>query len=472
MRRRTACCRRVTPPNAVLPAPLILPIPFRDPATAFAPLADRDMAVLLDSALPGPQGRFSYIAIDPFRVLRCSPHPWRVTVDGRPQAGNPFTVLADELKTWARPTSGPAPFTGGAVGFFAYELGGVLETTPAPKTAPWPADMVVGFYDTIAAFDLERRVAWIIAHDVIPGRAPAAQRARVLADALGTAAPETPRPIPDTWRAETSRTDYESNVTAAIDAVRRGDIYQANITQRFTAEIPRETSSFALYMRLRAASPAPFAAFLNAGEGLHILSASPERFLKLEPDGTIETRPIKGTRPRGATPAADQALADDLLNSAKDRAENLMIVDLLRNDLARVCTPGSIAVPALCALETFPTVHHLVSVVTGKIRPTAGAVDLLRAAFPGGSITGAPKIKAMEIIHDLESAARGPYCGAVAWFGFDGAMDSSIVIRTLVRQGTTLVAQAGGGIVAESDPALEYDESVTKVKPLLSVLNL
>ena len=185
----------------------------------------------------------------------------------------------------------------------------------------------------------------------------------------------------------------------------------------------------------------------------------------------IETRPIKGTRPRGASPEADRTLAQELVASAKDRAENLMIVDLLRNDLARVCIPGSVAVPVLCGLETFPTVHHLVSVVTGQLRRDATAVDLLRAAFPGGSITGAPKIKAMEVIHAHEPGARGPYCGTIAWLGFDGAMDSSIVIRTLVRQGTSLVAQAGGGIVAESDPAREYEESVLKVNPLLGVLD-
>ncbi len=459
----------MTPLNADI-HPHILPIPFRDPPTAFAPLAARDMAVLLDSALPGPQGRFSYIAVDPFHVLCCSAHPWRVTADGRLQATDAFAALADELQKWAQPSAGPAPFTGGAIGFFAYELGGVLENTPVPKTTPWPADMVVGLYDTVAAFDHERQEAWIIAHDMGPGRAPAEVRARHLAASLGTEPAAHALPIAGAWHAETARADYEASVAAAIEAIRRGDIYQANITQRFVAKIPATASSYDLYMRLRSAAPAPFAAFFNAGDGLYILSASPERFLKLA-EGHVETRPIKGTRPRGATAAADQALAAELLNSAKDRAENLMIVDLLRNDLARVCKAGSVVVPALCQLETFPAVHHLVSVVTGLLRPNSSAVDLLRAAFPGGSITGAPKIKAMEIIHDLEPAARGPYCGTIAWFGFDGAMDSSIVIRTLVRRGTDLVAQAGGGIVAESDPAQEYDESLTKVKPLLSVLD-
>lgn len=432
------------------------------------------MAVLLDSALPGAQGRYAYIAVDPFRVIRCTAQPWTVSVDGQThdsqvRNADAFTVLAQELASFQTRSPGPTPFSGGAIGFFAYELGGMLERLPVPKTKPWPWDMTVGLYDTIAAFDLERHEAWIIAHD-IPGRAPAAARVEIFAQALGAAPLATPPSVPGQWRAEMTRTAYEQTVATTIEAIRAGDIYQANITQRFLADISPEADSYDLYLRLRAATPAPFAAFINAGDGLHIMSASPERFLHADAKGHIETRPIKGTRPRGATPDEDKNLAQELLASAKDRAENLMIVDLLRNDLARVCTPGSVAVPVLCGLETFPAVHHLVSVVTGRLRADKTAVDLLRAAFPGGSITGAPKIRAMEIIHGLEPAARGPYCGTIAWMGFDGAMDSSIVIRTLVRRGTALVAQAGGGIVAESDPAREFEESVTKVTPLLSVL--
>ena len=431
------------------------------------------MAMLLDSALPGPQGRFSYIAIDPFRVIRCTAAPWTVTVDGQKRDGDPFAVVAAELAQFAVTSENvPTPFAGGAVGFFSYELGGGIETTPAPKSAPFPWEMVIGLYDTIAAFDHERREAWIIAHEFsnLVNQASAETRATQLAQALGTDPRPTPVSSAGTWRAETTPGEHQAPVATTIEAIRRGDIYQANITQRFLAEIPQSVDSYDLYLRLRAATAAPFAAFINAGEDLQILSASPERFLQVDTTGNVETRPIKGTRPRGATPGEDRALAAELLASAKDRAENLMIVDLLRNDLARVCAPGSVSVPVLCGLESFPAVHHLVSVVTGHLRPGATAMDLLRAAFPGGSVTGAPKIKAMEIIHDLEPAARGPYCGAIAWLGFDGAMDSSIVIRTLIRRETTLVAQAGGGIVAESDPAREYEESVTKVKPLLSVL--
>ncbi len=451
----------------MLPAPLITPIPFRDPAAAFAPLATEDMAMLLDSALPGAQGRFSYIVTDPIRTIRCSPYPWHVTVDDGDAGGDPFAVLRKALsENTAAP--GSFPFMGGAVGFFSYELGGLMERLPAPKSRPWPADMVVGVYDTVAVFDHQRRKAAIVAHHT-SGRTAADARAEALGAKLGGEM-SPPRIAHGTWQNQISRAGYEAAVASTIEAIKRGDIYQANITQRFTAEIPEDASSFDLYQRLRAATPAPFAAFINAG-GMQLISASPERFLRLSVAGDVETRPIKGTRPRGKTPAEDQALAAALLASAKDRAENLMIADLLRNDLARVCAPGSVDVPVLCGLESFPAVHHLVSVVTGRLAKGADAVDLLRAAFPGGSITGAPKIKAMETIHALEPTARGPYCGAIAWLGFDGAMDSSIVIRTLIRGGTTLVAQAGGGIVAESDPAREYEESLLKVRALLAVLD-
>jgi para-aminobenzoate synthetase component 1 len=235
--------------------------------------------------------------------------------------------------------------------------------------------------------------------------------------------------------------------------------------------MPRGLDPFMLYRRLRSLSPAPFAAFISASDGTTILSASPERFLSLDPEGLVVTRPIKGTRPRGRTPGEDKALANELSLSEKDQAENLMIVDLMRNDLSRVCRLGSVEVSELATLESFANVHHLVSEVRGTLFPNLGPVDLLRATFPGGSITGAPKIRAMEIINELEPARRGPYCGAIAWIGFDGAMDSSIVIRTLVIKDGQVAAQAGGGIVADSDPAAEYDESMDKVWALLQSLD-
>ena len=281
---------------------LVKPIPFRDPALAFASLAARDMAVLLDSATPGAQARFSYIAVDPFRMLRCSAYPWIVTVDGLRRDTDAFTALAQEMARFgAAGEDGPVPFMGGAVGFFSYELGGVLENTPRPKNTPVPADMVVGLYDTIAAFDHERREAWIIAHDISgTGRDSADVRAARLAQLLGQESPPATRTSAD-WRPETSRSDYESRVATTIEAIRNGDIYQANITQRFLAEIPPATLSYDLYLSLRAAAPAPFCAFMNAGQGLHLLSASPERFLKLGRDGTVEPGPSRAPVRAGGT---------------------------------------------------------------------------------------------------------------------------------------------------------------------------
>jgi para-aminobenzoate synthetase component 1 len=375
----------------------------------------------------------------------------------------------------ARP--GLPPFQGGAVGFLGYELGRHLERLPpSPAGGLDVPDMVIGFYDTVAAFDASDKRAWILAADVAGpsrGRLPAEIRAATMAARLESA----PDPgavdwtATGTWRREIERPDYERAVARVIDYIIDGDIFQANLTQRFIGALPDGLDAYALYRRLRALTPAPYAAFLACGPGCHVASASPELFLRLDPDGGVETRPIKGTRSRGRTPGEDLALAAELRASEKDRAENLMIVDLLRNDLSRVCALGSVRVDDLFALESYANVHHLVSVVRGRLQPGRGAVDLLRAAFPGGSITGAPKIRAMEIITELEPSRRGPYCGAIAWLGFDGAMESSIVIRTVTIKDGMAVAQAGGGIVADSDPAAEYDETITKARPLLTSLD-
>jgi para-aminobenzoate synthetase component 1 len=266
-----------------------------------------------------------------------------------------------------------------------------------------------------------------------------------------------------------TRPDYEAAVARVIDYIYAGDIFQANLTQRFRAELPAGLTPFTLYRRLRQLNPAPFAAYLDFGQVV-IASSSPERFLSVR-NGRVETRPIKGTRPRGRSPAEDQALMRALLASEKDRAENVMIVDLLRNDLSRVCRDASVAVPELCICEAFATVFHLVSTIVGELEPGRSALDLLKASFPGGSITGAPKIRAMEIIAALEPTQRGPYCGTIGYIGFDGTMDSNIVIRTYALDGSTVTFQAGGGIVADSDPAEEYEESLAKARALIDALS-
>jgi para-aminobenzoate synthetase component 1 len=281
--------------------------------------------------------------------------------------------------------------------------------------------------------------------------------------------PPSPPAAPLEVASNFSRSDYEAMVRRVVDYILAGDIFQANLSQRFRAPLPEGMTPFGLYCRLRRLNPAPFAAFLKFDD-VEIASASPERFLSLR-GNRVETCPIKGTRPRGCTPTEDRILADELLDSEKDRAENVMIVDLLRNDLSRVCRDGSVEVPRLCGLESFATVHHLVSTVLGELRPGMTAVDLLAACFPGGSITGAPKIRAMEIIAGLEPTRRGPYCGSIGYIGFDGSMDTSIVIRTYAMRNGQVTFQAGGGIVADSEPAAEYAETLAKAQALIAALS-
>ncbi|HEY4634209.1 MAG TPA: anthranilate synthase component I family protein, partial [Candidatus Limnocylindrales bacterium] len=278
---------------------------------------------------------------------------------------------------------------------------------------------------------------------------------------------------PDRFVSRTGRRDYMTGVEAIRSAIARGDIYQANLSRRL--EAPFRDDPWSLYRCLRTGDPALFAAYVDlgrtaAGAPRAILSASPEPFLALDAEGRVQTDPIKGTRPRGATNEADRALACDLLASAKDRAENVMIVDVLRNDLGRVCRPGTVRVPRLCRLERTAAVQHLVSTVTGRLAPGRDAFDLLSAAFPGGSVTGAPKIRAMEILDEMEPVRRGPYTGALGWFGADGAMVTAVVIRTFVADGRRLTLHVGGGITWRSDPEAEWDETVAKARGPLGAI--
>jgi para-aminobenzoate synthetase component I len=453
-------------------------IDYRDPVALFAVFADDRYAALLDSALLSPQrGRYAFIAPEPFRVLTSK--DGAIALDGERGTGNPFDVLRRELARHAlQPVAGLPPFQGGAVGYFGYELAQHLERVPLARSDDrrFP-DLSLGFHDAVVAFDHRERRAWIVSSG-LPEADPAKRRERAMErlDAISArlaTASLLPRPgAPPASPAIVSnftRGDYEAAVRRVVDYILAGDIFQANLSQRFTAPLPAGMTPFDLYRRLRGLNPAPFAAFLKLDD-LVVASASPERFIQLR-DGLVETCPIKGTRPRGATPAEDRVLADELLASEKDRAENVMIVDLLRNDLSRVCRDGSVEVPRLCALESFATVHHLVSTITGALRPGMTAVDLLAAGFPGGSITGAPKIRAMEIIAELEPTRRGPYCGGIGYLGFDGSMDTSIVIRTYAVKDGVVTFQAGGGIVADSDPAAEYEETLDKARALIAALS-
>jgi para-aminobenzoate synthetase component 1 len=457
----------------------IEPLAWSEPHELFRAFAHEPYALLLDSAtaMPGADpalhGRWSFIAIDPFETLS----------QPTDAADTPFTPLGEKLAAYAlpAPAENEPPFTGGAAGYFGYDLAHHLERLPAPH-APFASDdqhlpaLALGFYDTVLAFDRLERRALLISNG-LPERDGAA-RARRAAKRAGTlkariasatGAPQPARDVaPATVTSNFTRPAYEAAVAHIIEFIRAGDIFQANLTQRFDATLGEQDTPYALYLRLRAISPSPFAAFFNFGTGA-LVSSSPERFLSCR-NGKVETKPIKGTRPRASDATEDQRLADELLASAKDRAENVMIVDLLRNDLSRVCADHSVNVEKLCALESFANVHHLVSTVHGRLRPGMTHLDLLMSAFPGGSITGAPKLRAMEIIAALEPTTRGPYCGAIGYLGFDGAMDTSIAIRTMIVKGRRVTFQAGGGITAASDPASEYEESLTKARPMMAAL--
>lgn len=455
---------------------IVREVPWRDPLVAFTPFAEDPVAALLHGDGADELGRWSYLAASPFTTLTVDAE-LNTLIDGNPVTGDAFHLL-DELLSRYRSiaTTGPAPFCGGAVGFFGYELGRLLEDLPTPRQGATSPAMVVGLYDVVAAFDHVDRRAWVIATgfpetDIDCRAARAHQRAQWLIEQIKGASPAAPNKIEARWSADRTCEDIERAIEDTIEYINAGDVFQANMTQRYTAEKPADVTAWDLFRRLRQTVSSPFGAYIAGTSEFQILSASPERFLQVTRDGNVETRPIKGTRPRHTDPAVDAALARELKHSAKDQAENLMIVDLMRNDISRVCDSGSVSVPQHCAVETFARVHHLVSVVTGQLDQGKTAVDLLRACFPGGSVTGAPKVRAMEIIHELEPVARGPYCGAIGWIGFDGAMDSSIVIRNLTVDGGRVIAQAGGGIVADSIPALEYEEAMVKIRPLLSVLD-
>ena len=433
--------------------------------------------MLLESARVEPRlGRWSYVAADPY--LQLTSKDGRIRLGERSFTGDPFAVLQRAMAHYrlAHDPDLPPPFQTGAVGWLGYDLAHHLERLPHPATddLAFP-DLAIGFYDTVLAFDHHDRRAWLMSSGWPEGSPEASMhRRRARADRFaallaGAAAPPPPKGATEARIVSNfTRAGYEAAVRRVVEYILAGDIFQANLSQRFTATLPAGLDGWGLYRRLRARNPAPFAAYLATG-GVEIVAASPERFLRLEA-GRVETRPIKGTRPRGGSPEADRQLAAALLASAKDRAENVMIVDLLRNDLSRVCRDHTVLTPEICVLESFATVHHLVSTVTGELRPGLDAVDLLRATFPGGSITGAPKIRAMEIIAELEPTRRGPYCGALVWLGADGWMDSAITIRSYAIQDGTVAFQAGGGIVADSEAAAEYEETLAKARALLEAL--
>ena len=453
-------------------------IDWREPGALVAALPMRPGTVLLDSAMNHAElGRWSYLAFDPFGhfVVRDNHVIW----NGERIVGSPIAALREKLRSFALDRGKGAPdIVAGASGYVSYEAGALFERLPVPRASgPAAPDIELWFHDVALAFDHAERRCFIVSTgfpETDPQSRTARREARVrfLSDWLSKAEEATPHPglrvSREAWRSNMSRPIFEAAVARTRELILAGDIFQANIAQRFSASLPAGWDPLGLYAQLRTANPATFGAFV-AGSDQTVLSMSPERFLRLRGD-RAETRPIKGTRPRSADPKEDRRLAAELVASEKDRAENVMIVDLLRNDLSRVARPGTVEVPALCVLETYASVHHLVSSVTAQLRPDMDALDLLAACFPGGSITGAPKIRAMEIIHALEPDRRGVYCGAIAHFGFDGSFDSNIAIRTLVCAGNEASFHAGGGITLLSDPAGEYEETLVKARRVFEAL--
>jgi para-aminobenzoate synthetase component 1 len=449
-------------------------------AEVFQRFAGLPHVVFFDSAMRHPQlGRFSYVAADPIAWVS-------IPTDGSDALGQ----LADrisQLPDSAR-TDLP-PFQGGWAGLFGYELAAGLERVPRAAVDEFAIPAVaVGLYDVVVAFDHEQRAAWLISQG-FPEIDPAACRERAMRRiaefrtllisgtdrferspqatgsvfSIGQLAPQFAVDGQGGLTSNFSADNYHRAVQRVIDYIYAGDVFQVNLSQRLLHA--SASSSVDLYCRLRERNPAPFAGYLDGG-GWQVVSASPERFVRIN-GNHVETRPIKGTRGRTKYPMADLFSGDDLQTSEKDRAENIMIVDLLRNDLSRTCLPDSVRVSQLCGLETFEYVQHLVSVVEGRLRPDCSPIDVLRTSFPGGSVTGAPKIRAMEIIAELEPTVRGAYCGSLGYIGVGGQMDTSILIRTITAARGWWQLPVGGGIVAQSIPQEEYIETWHKAVGLL-----
>jgi para-aminobenzoate synthetase component 1 len=440
--------------------------------SAFLALAGDEAPFWLDSGLVMPGlGRYCILGSRPWMTLESRGGISRVRdargVTETPE--DPFRTLRRLLGRTRGPTHPSLPFTGGAVGWLAYELGRFVERVPLARVDDIGLpDMVMAFHDTALIVDRVDGRAWIAAaENAAPGRAPAHRRAGELRERLASlsGADERPSPVPppESLSCNFTREDYLRAVARCKEYIAAGDIFQVNLSRRFETRLDLPAAD--LFLRLRRINPAPMAAYLGFGDAA-VVSASPERFLRVR-DSRVETRPIKGTRPRGASPEEDRALAEELLRSEKDNAELAMIVDLERNDLGRVCSYGSVRVTEPRRLESFPTVHHLVATVEGRLHEGRDLADLLRATFPGGSITGAPKIRAMEIIAELEPTQRSVYTGAVGCIGFDGSMDLNIAIRTMLVRGQKMWFQAGGGIVADSDPAAEYEETWHKARAMV-----
>ncbi|WP_104046933.1 aminodeoxychorismate synthase component I [Vibrio jasicida] len=431
----------------------------------FSRIEHQPWAMLLRSASETHiDSRFDVLVANPIATLETVAGDTQIKTDTQEYASqdDPFSLL-DELQQQLLPNlelgaEWDLPFVGGALGYFSYDLGRRVESMPelAAKDLQTP-DMAVGLYEWALVVDHKLKTAILVGQNT--------QAAWQWLNSQSPVDVEDFKLIGD-WQSNMTQASYASRFDSVQEYLLSGDCYQINLAQRFNA--PYQGSEWQAYLKLEAANQAPFSAFIRMPKST-LLSISPERFLELK-DNVIETKPIKGTRPRGVDTVQDQANAQDLQTAEKDQAENLMIVDLLRNDIGRVASPGSVHVPKLFDIESFPAVHHLVSTIRANLDPQYSAADLLRACFPGGSITGAPKVRAMQIIEELEPHRRSAYCGSIGYISRHGRMDTSITIRTLVAENNKLYAWAGGGVVADSDCASEYQETLDKLSKILPAL--
>ena len=462
------------------PTPIIREVtPTLSASEIFALFAGQPYSVFLDSGKDiNGLGRYSFIARDPFLVFSSKATTIKISEKGgsRTFDGNPLDELKQLLTRYkTQKLAGLPPLTGGIIGYFGYDLGYLLEEIPGLSDDDLDnPDCFFGFYDTVLIFDHVTNKTYIAASGFPEQQEEARSKraieridelAALISQAIPLAEPKPQMPAGQ-FSAKFTRQEHCAVVQKGIDYIAAGDIFQVNLTQRFNAELT--VPPYELYRYLRHINPAPFASYLNFGQVI-VASASPERYM-LVADNMVETRPIKGTRPRGSDPQSDNLLREELLASEKDRAELVMIIDLARNDLGRVCEFGSVRVPELIRLEEYATVFHLVSTVVGKLRADKDVIDLVAASFPGGSITGAPKVRAMEIIDELEPVCRGIYTGSIGYIDFNGDADLNIVIRTFVIKGDQAYYQVGGGIVADSVPELGYEESLDKARALMKSL--
>lgn len=410
-----------------------------------------------------PYSRFDILVADPVATLVTEGELTRITRETVIESsGCPLSLLQQTLDELDLPADShpDLPFQGGALGLFGYDLGRRFETLPqqAVDDISLP-DMAVGLYDWAVIVDHHKQAVSLVCHGDAKARL-------AWLEAQRPPTGQTPFRLTSDWRANMTALEYDAKFRQVQAYLHSGDCYQVNLAQRFQAHY--QGDEWQAFTRLNAQNRAPFSAFMRLEQGA-ILSLSPERFIHLA-EGEIQTRPIKGTLPRLTDPDDDRQQAEKLAASPKDRAENLMIVDLMRNDIGRVAEPGSVRVPELFVVEPFPAVHHLVSTITARLPASRSACDLLRAAFPGGSITGAPKVRAMAIIDELEPQRRNAWCGSIGYISLCGTMDTSITIRTLTAFDGQLYCSAGGGIVADSESAAEYQETFDKVNRILQQL--